>query len=182
MEGMSNPPTVNRRSIYWKCIIYIIINHQQTERCWIGLWDKWIILGVCQSVLQIKCCHMHTNATTAAHVQVMWMTSLWLSIQWKQAHPVDTDGPLYIEYCVSVLGACIILYIYIYIILYYIIIAVLHLKVMVSLSYVYVFFTLYIASLSLLLCFLVWARLNHTLISLCTVYNISCTIIIYTLL
>ena len=67
MEGMSNPPTVNRRSIYLKCIIYIIINHQQTERCWIGLWDKWIILGACQSVLQIKCCHMHTNATTAAH-------------------------------------------------------------------------------------------------------------------
>ena len=31
-EGMPNPPTVNRRSIYWKCIIYNYYYKPSTNR------------------------------------------------------------------------------------------------------------------------------------------------------
>ena len=101
MEDMSNPPTVNWRSIN-------SIYHQPTERCWIGLLRQvgnFVVQN--ESLLQSKSRHTNTTIYSSTdHVDDFPVTVSTVEV-YIYAYPV-TDGPLYIEYYyVSVLGACI---------------------------------------------------------------------------
>ena len=100
MEDMSNPPTVNWRSINSKRI-----HHQPTEKCWIHLWDKWIILGRSKVCCKANIAIPTHNYSSTGHEDDFPVTVSTYSGCRPTHAVVDTDGPSYIEYYVSVLGA-----------------------------------------------------------------------------